>query len=170
MSHTFRFDDPFYPLPSAAMDADPVAAMRELFYRVARLEQSLQEQRVHYESDLADALLTHIALVDDLARAVERIGVPTNAQHAVIARNVAALGQKVMAVLRHHQVTAIETLGKRLDVTHSDVIGEEERPDLPEGTVVREEQVGYLWRYGVLRRARVVVSVRPGRERGDSAS
>jgi len=170
MPHGLDFDDPFFPVPSAAVDADPAAAMRELFYRVARLEQAVEEQRAQAVSDLADVLLTHVTLSDDLGRIAERIGIPTNAQQAMLARSVAALGQKVMAILRHHEVAPIEVLGRPVDASHSDVVGEEVRADLPAGTVVREEQVGYRWRHGVLRRAKVVVSATTGEDASGAES
>jgi len=134
--------------------------IRELFFRVARLEQSIQEERVRASADVADLLLVHIGLSDAIAEMIESIGVPTTAQEAVLARKIASLGQQCMAVLGDHQVVAIETLGRPVDPEHSDIVGEEPSPDLPEGTVLREVAAGYLWKSGVLRRARVVVSTK----------
>lgn len=160
MTDAPAFEEPFYPVPPAAMDADPVSAMRELFYRVARLEQSLQEARVQAAADLADVLLAQVSLSDDLTAICEEIGVPRNAQYAMLARSITSLGQKVMAILKHHQVEPIEVVGRPLNPAHSDVVREELRRDVAPGTVLREERVGYTWRGGVLRRAQVVVSTR----------
>lgn len=161
MPKSFRFDDPFYPVPAAAVDADPAATIAELFFRVARLEQALQEQRVLASAEQAGLLLAQVGISDALVSLVERIGVPASAQQAMLARGVAELGQKLMADLRERGVTPIETLGLAVDAEHSDVAGYEANAQIPEGIVLREVQMGYLWRGGVLRRAQVVVSGTP---------
>lgn len=158
MAPSLRFDDPYIPVPPAAIDADPAAAMRELFFRVARLEHSLREQRVLAAAEMAEVILSQVAIADELARVVEGIGVPTNAQNAMLARGVAALGRQIMEDLRERGVTPIETLGKPPDPDHSDVVGYEDGAGVAEGTVLREVQVGYVWRDMILRRAQVVVS------------
>ena len=130
MAKALAFDDPFLPVPAAAIDADPAAAMRELYFRVARLEQSLQEQRVLASAEMAEVLLSQIAIADELTHVVESIGVPTNAQHAMLARGVAALGRRIMEDLGRRGVAPIETLGKPLDPDHSDAVGHEPRAGL----------------------------------------
>jgi molecular chaperone GrpE len=157
MAKALAFDDPFLPVPAAAIDADPAAAMRELYFRVARLEQSLQEQRVLASAEMAEVLLSQVAIADELAHVVESIGVPTNAQHAMLARGVAALGRRIMEDLRKRGVAPIETLGRPLDPDHSDAVGQEPRAGVEEGTVLQEVRAGYVWRDLVLRRAQVIV-------------
>ncbi|NLG49293.1 MAG: nucleotide exchange factor GrpE [Chloroflexi bacterium] len=81
-----------------------------------------------------------------------------------------ALGRKVLAILRHHQVVAVETIGQPLNPQTSDVVGTEVRDKVPEGTVLRETQIGYMWPQGLLRRAQVVISARPRTPEEASAS
>jgi molecular chaperone GrpE (heat shock protein) len=162
MPSTIRFDDPFIPVPAAAVDADPAAAMRELYFRIARLEQSLQEQRVQAVSEKGDLLLALIALSDEVSRVVESMGMPTSAQHAMLARSVAAFGQAVIAALAQQGVTPIDTIGLPLDDAHSDVVGSDVRGDLAPSTVLREVRTGYRWQGAVLRRAQVVIGVARG--------
>lgn len=160
MDRSVRFDEPYLPVPASALDADPAATIRELFFRVAKLEQSIQEERVRAAADVADILLVQIALSDAITEVVESVGVPSTAADAILVRKMTTLGQKCMGVLNQHQVVAIDTLGKPVDPECTDVVDHEVRADLPDGTVLREVETGYRWRSGVLRRAQVVVSVR----------
>jgi len=158
MNDTIRFDDEFYPVPPTAVDADPALTIRELLFRVSRLEQSLDEDRVQAAADVGELLLDLISLSDDVTHIVERWGVTTNAEGASIIRSVVALGKNVVAALRHHDVKAISTLGEPVNPKTSDVVATEPRANVPNGIVLREERVGYAWSHGLLRRAQVVVS------------
>jgi hypothetical protein len=161
MGRTFDFEDPFYPVPPAAVDANPAVAIRDLLYRVARLEQSLGEQRVQAIADMKEILLELVSLSDDITNIVERWGVATKAQEAALIGSVIALGRKIVATLRHHRVEPIDTIGQPLDPETSDVAGTEANEHVPAGVVLREVQVGYKWPQGLLRRARVIVSSGP---------
>jgi len=158
MRHTFDFEDSFYPVPPAAVDANPATAIRDLLYRVARLEQSLGEQRVQAAADTKEMLLEFISLSDDIANIAERWGVATKAQEAALIGSVIALGRKIVAIMKHHQVEPLDTIGQPLDADTSDVAGSEASEGVPTGVVLRELQVGYTWPQGLLRRAKVVVS------------
>jgi hypothetical protein len=160
MSDPFEFDDEFYPVPASAIDADPAEAMRKLLYRVSRLEQELEETRVQALADTKAFLMDLLSLSDDIAAIVDRWGVTTKANEAVIIRSVIALGRKLRQVLDHHGAASIHVVGKPLDPETSDVVGTEERDHGAPGIVLREQRVGYIWPYGVLRRAEVVVSAR----------
>ncbi|MBC7237711.1 MAG: nucleotide exchange factor GrpE [Chloroflexi bacterium] len=162
MSDRFDFDDEFYPVPASAMDADPTATMRELLYRVSRLEQVLEEEKMQALASTKEFLLEFLSLSDDIAAIVDRWGVTTKATEAAIIRNVVALGRKLRRVLEHHQVTSFSVVGKPLDPETSDVVGSEARENLPPGVVIREQQVGYTWPYGLLRRAQVIVNSATG--------
>jgi hypothetical protein len=167
MSEEFQFEEEFYPVPPAAADADPAATMRELFYRVGRLEQSLEEQRVQSRDDAKELLLDVLSLYDAVGKIIEKWGVTTKAQEASLVGSVVGFGKKLLAVLERHRVKPIDTLGKPLDPATSDVVGTEVRPDMPELTVLREEQIGYTWPGGLLRRAKVVVSEKGTIDRGE---
>jgi hypothetical protein len=161
MGQRFSFEDPFYAVPAAAVDANPVTAIRDLLYRVARLEQSLGEQRVQAVADSREMLLEIISLSDDITNIAERWGIATKAQEAALIGSVIALGRKVIAILRHHQVEPVSTIGQPLDAETSDVVGSESSEGAAARVVLRELQVGYRWPQGLLRRAKVVVSSGP---------
>jgi molecular chaperone GrpE (heat shock protein) len=158
MTDPFSFDDPFVPVPPAAVDADPAATIRELFYRVARLEQGLEESHVQAGADLGEVLLDLVSLSDDIRRIVERWGIATNAQEAALVRSVVALGRKLNAILDHHEVRPVNTIGQPLDPKTSDVVEVDARDNIAPNMVLREVQMGYAWRHGLLRRAKVAVS------------
>jgi len=163
-----RIDDEFIPLPPSAMDADPAATMRELFFRISRLEHAMEEQRVQAATDLGEVLVEVASLTDDIHRIVERWGVSRNAQEAALVRAVVALGRKVGQILEYHKVQPLEVVGKMADPDSCEVVESEPRESLPPGTVLREVCTGYVWPNGLLRRARVVVSAkREQRETGD---
>lgn len=158
MSEEFQFEEEFYPVPPTAAEADPASTMRELFYRVSRLEQSLEEQRMQARDDTKELLLDVLSLYDAVGEIVEKWGVTTKAQEASLIGSVVGFGKKLLSVLERHRVKPIDTLGNPLDPATSDVVGAEVRPDMPEDIVLREEQIGYTWPDGLLRRAKVVVS------------
>ena len=84
MGEDFSLDEPFLAVPPSAVDADPSTAMKELLYRVGKLEQSLQEERIKAFVDTKELLLDLILVSDDIARIVERYGVTASAQEAAI--------------------------------------------------------------------------------------
>ena len=168
MSDPFEFDDEFFPVPASAMDADPAEGMRKLLYRVARLEHELEETRIQALAETKAFLLEILSLSDDIAAIVDRWGVTTKANEAVIIRSIVALGRKLRQVLDHHGVASLHVVGKPLDPETSDVVDSEEREHGVANIVLREQRVGYTWPYGILRRAEVVVSARAeGAERAD---
>ncbi len=158
MSDEFQFEEEFYPVPPTAADADPAATMRELFYRVSRLEQSLEEQRAQARDDAKELLLDVLSLYDAVGEIIEKWGVTTKAQEASLIGSVVGFGRKLLAILERHRVKPIDTLGEPLDPATSDVVGTEVRSDMSENVVLREAQIGYTWPGGLLRRAKVVVS------------
>lgn len=158
MSELFRFDEPYFPVPPEAADADPAATIKDLLYRVAKLEQTLEEQRAQAIADAGELLLEIAALSDDINSIVERWGIASNAQEIALVRSVVALGRKLLAILKHHQVQAINTIGAPLDPETSDVAASEPREGVAPGVVLRETRIGYIWPHGLLRRAQVVVA------------
>jgi len=160
MSDRLRIDEEFVPLPPSAVDADPAATMRELFFRISRLEHGMEEQRVQAATDLGEVLVEVASLTDDIHNIVERWGVSRNAQEAALIRAVVALGRKVNEILAYHKVQPLEVVGKVADTEKCEIVGSEPRATLTPGTVLREERTGYAWPAGLLRRARVVVSAR----------
>jgi hypothetical protein len=162
MSDQFRFDDAFYPVPPAAVDADPAGKIRELLYRVSKLEHAVEEERLQAIADARERYLEIISLQDDITTVVERWGITTKAQEAAIAGAVVALAKKLTTILRRHQVEPIDIVGETLSAETSDVVGSELHDDMPANMVLRDVQVGYTWPHGLLRRAKVIVSAKPG--------
>jgi len=161
MADQFRFDEAFFPVPQAAVDADPAAAMKELLQQVGTLERSLADERLSALADLGEVLLDVASLTDDITQIIERWGVITDAQQAGLVRSVVALGKKLMEILKYHQVAPIDTIGEPLDPETSDAVGTEAQEDVSANTVLREEQIGYTWAHGLLRRAKVIVAAGP---------
>lgn len=164
MADEFRFDETFFPVPQVAVEADPAAALEKLFRRVGKLERALAEERLSALADLGEVLLEVASLADDITHIIERWGVITNAQQAGLVRSVVALGKKLMEILKHHQVQPISTIGQPLNPETSDAIGVEVQEGVAAGTVLSEEEIGYTWAHGLLRRAKVVVAAeaKPG--------
>jgi molecular chaperone GrpE (heat shock protein) len=150
MSEQIQFDDPFYPIPPAAMDADPAAVMRDLFFRVGRLEQSLAEEREQAVAEARTLLLGLLSLSDEITATIERYGIATSAQEAAVIRNVVAFGRRLLTLLRQERVLPIEPLGKPRDPETSDVAGQEAQAGAADGVVLREVQIGYSWPHGIL--------------------
>jgi molecular chaperone GrpE (heat shock protein) len=161
MADKFPFDEAFLPVPPEATEADPAATLRDLYYRVGHLERQLEQRDAQAAADAQELLMALVSVYDGVTRIVERWGVSENAQQAAIIREVVGLGRNILAALKQQQVETIETMNKPLDPATSDVVGHRERGGLPPDTVIREEQIGYRWRHGLLRRAQVVVSRAP---------
>jgi molecular chaperone GrpE (heat shock protein) len=132
--------------------------MRNLLYRLSKMEQTLEDERSQAQADMREFLLQVVSLSDDVTRIVERWGVTTNAREAAIIQSVVDLGRKLLAILGHYGVESIDTLGKPLDPQTSDVVGAEAREKVGPQVVLREARIGYVWRHGLLRKAQVVVS------------
>jgi len=160
MADEFRFDEAFLPVALAAVDADPAAVMKGLLQRVGKLERALADERFSALADLGEVLLDVASLSDDITHIIERWGVITNAQQAGLVRSVVGLGKKLMEILKYHQVAPISVIGEPLDPETSDVVGTEVQEDVAPNTVLSEEQIGYTWSHGLLRRAKVVVAAR----------
>jgi len=153
-----RFDEAFQPIDPSVVDADPAGTMRELYYRVGKLEQGMEEQRLQAAADQRDLLLGILTLSDRVNGILERWGVTTKAQEAAMIRGVIDMGKELLAILKRHQVEPIDTMGQPYDPETSDIVETEAHPDMSPNTVLREEQIGYRWTHGILRRAKVVVS------------
>jgi molecular chaperone GrpE len=168
MTERLGFDQKPQPVPSAAVEADPIQTMRALYRRIARLEQELETERVQRAQEQRqaaaaqqDLLNTLLALHDQLAETIERLGVTTNAREAAIVRRTVDFAQLLQDALARYQVKAVETVGKPLDESTSVAVGVAPDRAAPPGTVLRQEQVGYRWPHGLIRPARVIVSGPP---------
>jgi molecular chaperone GrpE len=72
--------------------------------------------------------------------------------------------EQLRQVLSDHGVTSYESMNQPFDPHVHEAVETEERPDVPEGTVVYEFQKGYRLGGRTIRPARVRVATRPAWE------
>jgi molecular chaperone GrpE len=97
-----------------------------------------------------------LAIVDDFDRAIANM--PADLRDVGWVGGIAAIDRKLRLLLDSEGLTPIEALGKQFDPHEHEAIAQEERPGVPEGTVVAELQKGYRIRDRVLRPAMVAVA------------
>lgn len=158
MQEPFELGPSPEPVPSGAIEADPVQAMRALYQRIARLERTLDHERQQTREAMRLLLDTLLQVQDQLGETIQRFGVTTSAHEAAIARRTVESAQLLQQALARHKVTPIETVGRPLDDATSVVLGFEHDPNARAGVVLREATVGYRWPHGVIRPARVIVN------------
>jgi len=104
-----------------------------------------------------EALLAKtLSIVDDFDRAVTNV--PPELEGNGWIEGVVAIDRKLDALLASEGLTAIEAEGKPFNPHEHEAIAQEERTDVPDGTVIAELQRGYRIRDRVLRPAMVVVA------------
>jgi molecular chaperone GrpE (heat shock protein) len=161
VSERFEFDESFIPVPPAAVDADPAQTIRELMFRVSKLEHDLANQEAQAEGDIAEVMLDVVSLADDVAHIVQRWGVVTDAQQAALVRAVNGLGRKLQQILGKQQVKPVAVIGQPFNPQTSEVASSEVANSVAPNIVLREMEPGYVWKFGLLRKARVVISAKP---------
>ena len=97
-----------------------------------------------------------LVIVDDFDRAIANM--PAELRNLGWIEGIAAIDRKLDLLLSSEGLTPIEAVGKPFDPHEHEAIAQEERPDVPDGTVIAELQRGYRVRDRVLRPAMVVVS------------
>jgi molecular chaperone GrpE len=107
-----------------------------------------------------EALLAKLlVVVDDFDRAVANV--PADLAGNGWVEGVAAIDRKLDSLLASEGLSPIEAVGKPFDPHEHDAIVQEQRTDVPEGTVTAELQRGYRIRDRVLRPAMVAVATKP---------
>src|SRR4051794_26629530 len=169
----------------ADLDASPQALsaeMDQLRQELDRTQQELAETKTGWQRTAADfqnyrrrteqdreatlglaneALLSKLlVIVDDFDRAIANM--PAELQKMGWIEGIAAIDRKLDLLLASEGLSAIEAVGKPFDPHEHEAVVQEERPDIPEGTVTAELQRGYRIRDRVLRPAMVAVAKRPG--------
>ena len=113
-----------------------------------------QQTAVRYaNADFARALLE---VIDDLERTLQA-GDDSPASASLLS-GIQLVYEKLLKVLKDHNVELIEALAKPFDPCFHEAMMQEATANHPPNTVVREIQKGYLLRDRVLRPARVIVS------------
>ena len=97
-----------------------------------------------------------LAIVDDFDRAIANM--PEELRDVSWVGGIKAIDRKLDQLLDSEGLTPIEALGKQFDPHEHEAIAQEDRPGVPEGTVVAELQKGYRIRDRVLRPAMVAVA------------
>ncbi len=97
-----------------------------------------------------------LAIVDDFDRAIANM--PAELRDVSWVGGISAIDRKLDQLLDSEGLTPIEALGKQFDPHEHEAIAQEDRPGVPEGTVVAELQKGYRIRDRVLRPAMVAVA------------
>ena len=100
-----RFNESYYPIPAAALDADPASDMRGLLFRLASAESSLQECELQRRNDLQEMLIELIELSDRVMAAVESADASSDARETAVVNGL-VLGRAIRE-LRPSPVEAI---------------------------------------------------------------
>jgi len=100
-----------------------------------------------------------LAIVDDFDRAIANK--PPELADTAWVGGITAIDRKLDQLLESEGLTPIDALGKQFDPHEHEAIAQEDRPGVPEGTVIAELQKGYRIRDRVLRPAMVAVARHP---------
>ncbi len=94
--------------------------------------------------------------IDNLERALAHV--EPGGEVALFAEGVEMVLKSILDVLGKEGVERIEPMGQAFDPMEHQAVGQAQRPDVPEGTVVEVYECGYRMCDRVLRPATVVVS------------
>jgi molecular chaperone GrpE len=165
----------------AELDASPTrltAELDQLRAELATAQQEAAENKAAWQRSAADfsnykrrteqereamvglanevLLAKLLAIVDDFDRAIANM--PPELQTISWTGGIAAIDRKLRQLLDSEGLTPIEALGKQFDPHEHEAIAQEDKPGVPEGTVIAELQKGYRIRDRVLRPAMVAVA------------
>jgi len=160
VSDPFDTHEDYLPVPPSAVDADPAQTIRELMFRVSKLEQDLAERDTAAQGDLAEVMVDLVSISDELNQIVQRWGIATNAQEAAMVRALVSLGRKIQQALAKQEVKQISVVGQPYNAQTSEITGTEVTTSVIPNTVLRESEPAYTWKGGLLRKAQVVVASR----------
>ena len=123
----------------------------------ANYRRRTEQEREAMTSFANEVLLAKLlAIVDDFDRAIANM--PAELQDVSWVGGIVAIDRKLRQLLDSEGLTPIESLGKQFDPHEHEAIAQEDRPGVPEGTVIAELQKGYRIRDRVLRPAMVAVA------------
>jgi molecular chaperone GrpE len=168
----------------AELDTSPQALsaeIDELRQRLLAAEQDATESKANWQRTAADyanfkrrteqdreqmlglanevLLAKLLVIVDDFDRAIANM--PPELHQLGWVEGIAAIDRKLDLLLTSEGLSHIEAVGKMFDPHEHEAVVQEERSDVPDGTVVAELQRGYRIRDRVLRPAMVAVAVNP---------
>lgn len=136
----------------------------ELRDRYARLQAEWDNYRKRTQAErqserrrAAEGLVTDLLpVLDDLERAINHA--KETGEGGNLTDGVEAIQNKFLQILEKHNVVQIEALDEPFDAMLFQAVGTEEDPSVPEETVVKVFQQGYMMGDRVIRPAMVVTS------------
>jgi molecular chaperone GrpE len=136
----------------------------ENYARLLRLAADMENLKKRQERERADLLQFAnenlvkelLPVVDNLERALDH-GRQLKAPKALL-EGIEMVYHGFLKVLDRFGVTAHDSLGQQFDPAFHNAMMQEEAPDVPNGSVIKELQKGYLMNQRLLRPAMVVVA------------
>ncbi|MDO9533265.1 MAG: nucleotide exchange factor GrpE [Deltaproteobacteria bacterium] len=136
----------------------------ENYARLLRLAADMENLKKRQERERADLLQFAnenlvkelLPVVDNLERALDH-GRQLEAPQALL-EGIEMVHQGFLKALDRFGVTAHNSLGQQFDPAFHNAMMQEEAPDVPDGSVIKELQKGYLMNQRLLRPAMVVVA------------
>ncbi|MFW5908702.1 MAG: nucleotide exchange factor GrpE [Desulfosalsimonas sp.] len=119
-----------------------------------RVQRQMEDHKKYANEELIKDLLS---VVDNLERALNAAG-ENQKDTASMAEGIEMTLNEILKILKKHNVTRVEAMGKPFDPTYHEAIMQEETDEYPENTVIGEMQKGYLLHDRLIRPAMVVVS------------
>lgn len=134
--------------------------MRDSIQGLAKAQRALSDQEREHFEEMRRLLLDTIK-VDDaferVFRAVRDMGDRVDRSTRRWINNFRSISRILHGVLRGQGVVEIETVGQSFDPRWHRISELVQDPDRPDGTIVRQDLKGYVWRNLVLREAEVDV-------------
>src|SRR5574338_116570 len=149
-------------LKSALEAAQQEAAENKAAWQRSAADFSNYKRRTEQEREAMVGLANEVLLaklltiVDDFDRAIANM--PKELRDVSWVGGISAIDRKLDQLLESEGLKPIEALGKQFDPHEHEAIAQEDRPGVPEGTIVAELQKGYRIRDRVLRPAMVAVA------------
>jgi molecular chaperone GrpE len=167
-------EDQAAPEVSPEMTSDPAELQKqcqektkeaeENYARLLRLAADMENLKKRQERERADLLLFAnenlikelLPVVDNLERALEH-GRQSEAPEALL-EGIDLVYQGFLKTLGRFGVTPLESVGRQFDPAFHNAVMQEEAPEVPDCSVIKELQKGYLLNQRLLRPAMVVVA------------
>ena len=149
-------------LRAALETAQQEAAENKAAWQRSAADFSNYKRRTEHEREALVGLANEVllakllAIVDDFDRAIANM--PAELRDVSWVGGISAIDRKLDQLLQGEGLTPIEALGKQFDTHEHEAIAQEDRPGVPDGTVIAELQKGYRIRDRVLRPSMVAVA------------
>jgi molecular chaperone GrpE len=136
---------------------------KDLFDRLQRLQAEFDNYRKRMDTRFSETtkfasegiLLKILDVYDNLIRALE---IDFSKDPKGAKEGIQAIRQQMGKILTIEGVRPIESVGKQFDPYYQHAVGTQNNPEIPDGAVAEEYQVGYMLKEKVLRPAIVCVN------------